>query len=221
MRLLIVSDIHGNTEAVEHLREEAESSDLILLAGDLTHFGGVEDAARVVELFRSANSHLKAVAGNCDNRDIEQYLAKEGLLLDQSPYLFSGVCFLGLSGALPGPVSTPYETSEEALARELAGGTRKPASPCTVLVSHQPPFGSIADRAMKVKHVGSRSLRTWIESEHPGLVICGHIHESFGRKHLGESLILNPGALKEGRYATAGIDSGDCSMEVELRTIGR
>lgn len=218
MRILLVSDIHGSMDAVEQLGKTAAGVDLVVVVGDITHFGDVSDAAGVIEHLRSFNPGLAAVAGNCDNRQIENYLAHEGLLLDHRGKDFDGVRFFGLSGALPGPVSTPYETSEDVLADLLAETQDVPE--CTVLITHQPPYKTIADRAMKVKHVGSRSVRTWIDRNSPQLVVCGHIHESFGSGRQDGSMIVNPGALKDGRYALADLDPADCSVKVELKELG-
>ena len=59
-----------------------------------------------------------------------------------------------------------------------------------ILVSHQPPLDH-GDRTFnldsgRVEHVGSRELLDAIERVRPKVVICGHVHEGFGRyEHQG------------------------------------
>lgn len=217
MRLLVVSDIHGSEDALDKCRDEAATADLLLCVGDLTHFGGVSDARRVIDELRSIHPQVRSVAGNCDNREIESYLQKEGVLLGSKPEEFQGVHWAGLSGAMPGPIDTPYEISEEQIEAFLEQLPLEAAQPL-ILVSHQPPYNTVADRAMKMKHVGSRRLSEWIEAQQPLLVLSGHIHESFGHKLYGHSHVINPGALKDGRYAVVDIDSDQGEVSAVLKT---
>lgn len=216
MRLLVVSDIHGNAAALKGCAEEAASADLLLCVGDLTHFGGVPAARNVLAALRELHSNVRTVAGNCDNREIESYLQEEGVLLTAEVEEFQGVQLAGMSGALPGPVSTPYEISEQEISAHLTRLPKNGAQPL-VLVSHQPPYGTVADRAMKMKHVGSRSLAEWIDSNAPLLVLSGHIHEAFGHKLSGSTHVINPGAFKEGRYVIIDIDPARHEVSADLR----
>ncbi|MFW6361971.1 MAG: metallophosphoesterase family protein [Spirochaetota bacterium] len=217
MRVLLVSDIHGNEAALGRCADEAAGADLLICAGDLTHFGGVPEARSVLRALRDLHPNVKAVAGNCDNREIESYLQGEGVLLGTAVENFHGLRLAGMSGALPGPVPTPYEVSDQDIGNSLAQLAEDADQPL-ILVSHQPPHGSVADRAMKIKHVGSRSLAAWISEHQPLIVISGHIHESFGHKLSGATHVINPGAFKEGRYAVIDIDPVRREVSAELKS---
>lgn len=53
------------------------------------------------------------------------------------------------------------------------------------------------------------------------MVVSGHIHESFAVDKIGETVLVNPGALMEGRYALAEITKNENGFEVsvELKTL--
>ena len=68
----------------------------------------------------------------------------------------------------------------------------------TVAVIHTPPFNTHCDMLFDGRHVGSKSLRDWIELHQPRLTLHGHIHESpklsgtfFDR--IGQTTVINPG----------------------------
>jgi hypothetical protein len=72
-----------------------------------------------------------------------------------------------------------------------------------ILVSHQPPYGygdQSPDHASgRMRHLGSRQLLAAIERVRPKLVICGHIHEGYGRYDHGGVRIYNVSVVDE-RY---------------------
>lgn len=56
------------------------------------------------------------------------------------------------------------------------------------------------------KSIGIDSFREVVEREQPGLVLCGHMHEYQGKKKLGKSVVVNPGAACEGKCAFVDFD---------------
>lgn len=70
-----------------------------------------------------------------------------------------------------------------------------------VLVSHQPPYGhgdSYFDLATgKIEHLGSLELLEAIKRVHPQLVICGHIHDGYGRTESDGIPVYNVSVVDE------------------------
>lgn len=70
-----------------------------------------------------------------------------------------------------------------------------------ILISHQPPYG-YSDRCFDVgsgtvQHLGSRELMKAIERVRPKLVICGHIHDGYGRTDYDGIPIYNVSIVDE------------------------
>ena len=102
------------------------------------------------------------------------------------------------------PGTTPNEISEEQFAQALEEtASRLPPSMPMILVSHQPPLDTKADAIASGRHVGSRSVRQFIRDRQPLLCFTGHIHEGVGLDTIGRCQVINPGPLREGRYAWA------------------
>jgi Icc-related predicted phosphoesterase len=66
-----------------------------------------------------------------------------------------------------------------------------------VLVSHSPPRGH-CDVSGAGEHLGSTAVLAAIEAKRPSVVLCGHIHESWGeRSSIGDSEVVNLGPAGE------------------------
>ena len=70
----------------------------------------------------------------------------------------------------------------------------------TIFVSHSPPYDTPLDMMMDGSHVGSRSIRSYIEVNQPLVSLHGHIHESFHQTgkyacRLGDTVCFNPGQI--------------------------
>lgn len=82
-----------------------------------------------------------------------------------------------------------------------------------ILLSHTPPIGTLDfDNG---KHKGCDVVNDLIQRYRPNWVFCGHAHGARGKEIIGDSIIVNPGALKNGFYALVDTDK----EEVELKTL--
>jgi uncharacterized protein len=208
MRVLITSDLHGSADALKRFMPMAKEADLLLFAGDLTDFGGATEARALVGLFAGERSRLVAVPGNCDKRGARDLLCAEGLSADGLAIERGGTLVIGSGGALRWTGMTPYERGDPDLALSLYKALEvcasAPDAPLIVL-THQPPKDSGAD-VRKGASVGSEALSEALDRIRPLLWVCGHIHESPGALFVGGTLVVNPGSLREGRYAEVDIE---------------
>jgi len=207
MKIIALTDLHGRTASFSPLEDRIGSADLVLLCGDITHFGHEKEAESMITALRAINPAVLAVSGNCDNSGVEVYLSREHMTLFGIVRVIGGIAFAGMSGSLPCPGPTPNEYSEEEFEAILAG-VNPPAEMPFILVSHQPPYGTVNDQVSPGTHVGSRALRRFIEKTAPLVCFTGHIHEGIGKSHISTTAVVNPGPAFNGGYAVAEIEGG-------------
>ena len=73
MKLLALSDLHGDYSHIGSILNRAGQIDAVLIAGDLTDFGPDEKALKLLEMFKVP---VLAVPGNCDNPSLLKVLDK-------------------------------------------------------------------------------------------------------------------------------------------------
>ena len=175
MRLLIFSDVHMDTKALERLL--AIEADYYIAAGDMVTWGHGLDkvgpvlATRAERLFVMPGNHesVSDIERLCESYRLQMF---HGRSIEAAGYHIAG---LGYSS--PTPFHTPGEYSEAEIEEKLqpfAG--LKPL----VLICHCPPLNTPLDRIREGLHAGSRAIREFIEREQPARFFCGHIHEAEG-----------------------------------------
>jgi Icc-related predicted phosphoesterase len=207
MIIITLTDIHAHSGAISALGKQLRSADLVLLCGDITHFGHKKEMAAIISLIRSFNPSVFAVSGNCDYPDAEEFLTEERISLNGLTREFQGYSLYGMSGSLPCPGKTPHEYSEEEYEVFLRDLTFSGGLP-QIMVSHQPPYNTLNDQVSPGVHVGSKSIRKFIEEQQPLVCYTGHIHEGMGIDHIGNTAIVNPGPAGRGRYVLTEISDG-------------
>jgi len=164
MILLGISDIHGDMSHIEKVAEFASDADLVIVTGDITHFGRDAAARQILDPILEKNSQVLAVTGNCDLPEVDLVLADRGINIHRSARVINGIGFVGIGGSLATPVSTLNETSEDEFRQYLEEAVSDlPPDLPLVLISHQPPWNTLCDRIGSGVHVGSRSVRQFIE----------------------------------------------------------
>jgi Icc-related predicted phosphoesterase len=206
MNIMGITDLHGLVDSLERVGKALSEADLVILSGDITHFGAEREAKTVIEAVLRFNGKVYAVPGNCDYPGVLAFLENEGMSLHRRAVTFEDHVIAGLGGSLPCPGMTPNEFSEEEFENFLEELEKSvPAGKPFVFVSHQPPRNTVCDLAGGRTHVGSPSVRSFIQKTLPLVCFSGHIHEAVGIDSIGDTRVVNPGPLKTESYALAAV----------------
>ncbi len=202
MRILALADVHGCMSHIDAIKERAGPVDLVVISGDLTNFGPVENAEKLMSMF---DGPVLAVPGNCDPVEVLKILGDANL--HRAIRVVDDITFVGIGGSNPTPFCTPFELSEEEIGDSLeelfsnVEGT-------VVLISHAPPFGLLDE--VSGEHVGCHAVAQFIDR--CKLVICAHIHEARGFARRGDTLLVNPGMAAQGFGALIEIESDNINL---------
>ncbi|WP_456324533.1 metallophosphoesterase family protein [Desulfonauticus submarinus] len=210
-----IGDIHENFEQVFSLPNLRESSG-ILISGDITNKGNKEKVYNFFQKLKENNSKIFAQIGNMDSFEIEEVLDDLGINTHlRVTELDSGIFLAGVGYSTFTPFNTPSEVSEDAMAKWLKQLKLEAKNKeHLIFMSHTPPLDTKCDIVLGGSHVGSKSVREFIEEVQPDICLTGHIHESKAIDEIGRTLIVNPGPVGDGGYVK--IFFRDGRLELEL-----
>jgi Icc-related predicted phosphoesterase len=189
MRILASADVHGSQPVYEWLLNLAreQAVDAIVLAGDLfgclDGFATPEDAQRheaslLTDVLEGAGLPVLYIMGNDDlvelNRGAGRVQSIHGREVRCGRFRFVGYQY-----SLPFMGGT-FEKPDTAIRIDLADLAAR-FGPETVFVSHSPAMG-ILDPGVGDAHIGSRSLREFLDANPFRAHIHGHSHAGFGRQ---------------------------------------
>ena len=229
MKFLVISDLHGNIPVLEKLADEFSTADAVLFAGDFAQFDHAETGLPALEALCKMHETIFAVVGNCDEPAFLSEIEEKDISVEKTLVFHNGLYFAGSGGASKFTGSTPNERTEEELLSDfsIVAHTKDGADDDghwrnLILISHNPPKDTKCDAVNAALHAGSQQLRSFIETVSPLAVITGHIHEAAAIDKINNSVIINPGALLDGRYAVMEIEKdGDVwsVSKAELRSV--
>ena len=189
MKILVFTDVHGNKNVIRKHKEAAKNVDLVLFSGDITFFG--HNLGELLELLEDFPVPVFLIHGNHeDEDDVREYCSKlsnvrfiHKEIICFKDWFIGAYATSGLGQTYPAFEEWANKHRDELL-------TAKPL----IWLDHAPPFGTTTDDLGEDWHVGSLSLRDFIEEFSPRYVFCGHIHESFGCEDiLKETIVINSG----------------------------
>lgn len=185
MRILAITDLHGDTDALERALDTAGAVDAVLVLGDLSYERSV--LRRLYARLGSCGAPVYIIHGNHEDEDDAEELAREyGLRwVHRRVEELDGLSIAGYGG---GGFST-RRADLDAFAEEL------PVTMAhrSIVVTHAPPADTPLDE-LDGDHVGDKSVRALIERARPIVALSGHLHENFNvGGTLGDTVLLNPG----------------------------
>jgi uncharacterized protein len=217
MKIVSFGDVHMATRNLERMGEVMRDCDLVILSGDLTNFGGIDDTKKVLTDVRRACPNVLALTGNLDRREVMPFLETEGIALHGKGRVVNGIGIFGCGGSNLTPFNTPTEFTEDEIYVALRAGYEQVRDVRPLLmICHTPPFETRCDRIMSGKAVGSTAARRFIEEVQPEICISGHIHESAAEDAIGKTRIFNAGPFKGGGYIVARIEGQSIDARLEF-----
>lgn len=220
MKLLLISDVHGNVVNLEKLEGEIKGADAVLFAGDFSKFQKPETGLPCAEKMRELCPNLFAVLGNCDEPELLESIEKLDISAQHGLVFFDGIQVAGSGGGSKFTGETPNERDEEDLQSDFdviknSGLDQEGQWNNLILISHNPPKAQTVDSPVPNVHAGSQIFADFIAQTKPLAVLCGHIHEGCGVEKIGETVVVNPGPLCEGKYAVMEIEKAGESWRVK------
>ncbi len=224
MKILVLSDIHGNISMVEKIVETVnqivDKVDLIIISGDITHFGGLDETLNILKVLNGLESErIFFIPGNCDSPALDKFKNDtQTFNIHMKVLEYLGYVFLGLGGSSKTPFNTLYEFTEETIEFMLNKLSLKIKDTSKLItVTHDPPYNTKIDVNKRGVHVGSRKIREFILNKKPVIHISGHIHESRGRDLLNKTILVNPGSASSGHYSF--IEIKDAWVDVKFESV--
>ncbi len=195
MRILVVSDLHGDLESA-WAAVRAAGPDLLLCCGDWGDPG--EFSLADVEAF-TRELPVYTVYGNHDDLDLlEEWRNADGspvLLAPDQVVDFRGLRLAGISGIWAKSHRKPFYVTDEDVAGWVTELSRQ--SPVNVLLSHGCPQG-VADLTISGHHGGQRSFLDAFRTLQPQVYLTGHLHRP--QQHVTHEgrVVRNIGATPSG-----------------------
>lgn len=185
MRLLGITDLHGEIARFENALEAAGSIDAALVLGDTGHTKAT--LRTFYRRFSELDVPVFLIHGNHENEEDAETLAREYGLewVHRTISEIDGITILGYGGDGFSTSRADLDTWTKTLPDRLVHRS--------IVMTHAPPKDTPLDE-LDEEHVGDGSVRALIEHVRPLVALSGHLHENFNvGGTLGDTIIVNPG----------------------------
>jgi Icc-related predicted phosphoesterase len=201
MRFVALSDTHGKHNF------DLPPGDVLLHAGDVSSRGLKSEIQRFLDWFSSLDYAYKIfIAGNHDfffeeapKEEIDAMIPDNLIYLNDSGVEIEGIKIWG------SPIQPWFH--DWAFNRKRGPEIQKHwdliPTDSDIVITHGPAFG-IHDRLVSGMPVGCEDLLPTLQRIAPKVHLCGHIHEAYGERQVGDTLFLNASILNV-RYEIANV----------------
>ncbi len=217
MRILVISDLHGDFTLAERACRELQP-DLLLCCGD---WGDPDEVtskqlgfflAFCPVLTTFGNHDPLALLGSAVNRDGSALLLGQGEIRD----------FRGLRlAAIGGIWAKSHRLLHYVTDQDVAGWSERIAreGPVDLLLTHACPVG-LADLTPSGRHGGQRCFLEAQKTVSPRLHLCGHLHVAQEKILRNGRKIINVGATPQGSLVLVQFDPPSRSLTSRLEAVG-
>ena len=192
MKILAFTDIHGSLFALRKVEQKvkAQKPDLMVCAGDISIFE--HGITGILRRLNKLNKQIIVVHGNHeDESTFNKYskLFKNILFIHKKNFIKDNILFLGYGGGGFSLIDKGFEKTSIKFKKIIQANKDKKI----ILVTHAPPYKTRLDKLVE-GHCGNKSIKKFIKKNKVDLLICGHLHENFGKEDkIKRTKIINPG----------------------------
>ena len=194
MKILALSDIHGDRDFVRKMAEKGakEKVDLVLINGDFTGFDGSVEG--LIGPFKEKGLEVGILPGNHEGLAETGFLVEKYGIKNLHGYVFKKGD-IGIFGCGYGDIGIHQLTEEDFFKTLKKGHDNLKGIKKKIMVTHVQPSESMIGMGV---WRGSTGVRKAVEELQPDLHLCGHVHETEGIEEvIGKTKVINVG--KRGR----------------------
>ena len=193
MKLLAFTDTHGSLLALKRIEQKVKTQnpDLLVCAGDISIFE--HGIVGILRRLNKLNKKIIIVHGNHEDSTTFikcSKLFKNIVFIHKKHFAKNSTLFLGYGGGGFSVVDREFEKIAKTKFKKIIKSNEGKK---IILVTHAPPYKTKLDKLVE-GHCGNKSIRHFVEKNKIDLLICGHLHENFGKEdRIKKTKVINPG----------------------------
>ena len=192
MKILAFTDLHLSSYGFKKIKSKVkkQNPDLLICAGDVSIFE--QGLNQILNKLNKLKKTTLIIPGNHESDKVLRKFCKRYknlVFIHKKQYRQDNYIFLGYGGggfSLTDPHF--YKTGEK-----FKKIIKKNKDKKIIFITHAPPYKTKVDLIVG-SHCGNKTLKNFVVKNRVDLYICGHLHETFGKKDkIKKTEVINPG----------------------------